>query len=87
MTVNTIYRVSVAVNEAVFREFGDTSEYDQKVAIAISGSISAGQNSYSDVEEWAEFHTLSDARVCDKRFMDIGYYFAAKLPPTTLEKP
>jgi hypothetical protein len=37
------------------------------------------QNTYSGVEEWAEFHTLEDAEQCQKRLMDMGYYFAGKL--------
>ena len=81
MSINTIYRVSVTINERVFREFGHTPKYERKSIEATAGNISAGQNSYSGVEEWAEFHTLKEAQRCEKRLMNMGYYFGGQLLP------
>jgi hypothetical protein len=79
MTISTIYRVCVETNEMIYREYGHTPEYSRKVSAATEGSIMSGQNSYSNVEEWAEYHTIKDAQACEKRLMDMSYYFAGKL--------
>lgn len=80
MSISTIYRVSVDIPEAVYREFGHTAEYEIKCSDATKGNVSAGQNACSDVEEWAEFYTYKEAQACQKRLMDMNYHFAAKLP-------
>jgi hypothetical protein len=79
MSITTIYHVSVETHEDVWLKFGHTNEYERKVLEATAGSVSSGQNAYSGVEEWAEFHTREDAEQCQKRLMDMGYYFAGKL--------
>lgn len=79
MSITTLYHVNVDIPEAVYREFGHTPEYYRKSLEATQGHVAAGQNSYSSVEEWAEFHSYDDALSCQKRLMDMNYYFAAKL--------
>ena len=85
MSIIAIYRVSVEIPEPVFREFGHTQEYERKSIEATSGNVGAGQNSYSEVEEWADFHTRKDAEQCQKNLMNMTYYFAAKLTQANAE--
>jgi hypothetical protein len=79
MSIAVIYRVSVVIHEDVYQKFGHTKEYERKSREATEGNESAGQNSYAEVEEWAEFHTLANAQACQKRLMDMVYCFASKL--------
>lgn len=77
--ITTIYMVSVDVHDKVYKAFGHTSEFERKSLAATSGSLASGENRYSTVEIWAEFHNRAEARLCEKRIMDLNYYFAAKL--------
>jgi hypothetical protein len=71
MTISHIYRVSVIVPEPVWDHFGHTSTYDRASLKATAGNLSAGRNSYSEVEEWAEFDTLEDAKECERRLVKV----------------
>jgi hypothetical protein len=62
--ITTIYRVSVDIPEDVYREFGLTREYEQMCFTACRGAMSSGENAYSEIEVWAEFHNKQDAYVC-----------------------
>jgi hypothetical protein len=79
VSISTIYHVNVTIHDDVYQAFGHTNEYEVKFLAATKGSLSAGQNPYSDVEVWADFHILEEARQCEKRIVDMVCYFAAKL--------
>jgi len=79
MSITKIYHVVVDIYEDVYRAFGDSEEYTKRVLDAIKGSLISGQNSYYLVEEWAEFESYAEAVACNKKLMDMNYYFAHKL--------
>jgi hypothetical protein len=79
MTITKIYRVSVEISDAVYREFGDSQEYERKSIEATKGSLASGQNAYSEVEVWAEFYNYDEAVQCKKNLLNLNYYFAGKL--------
>ena len=73
--ITAIYRVSVTINDDVYRKFAESKEYKQKSCDATQGNIRAGISINFEIEEWAEFNTLEDAELCEKRLMDMDYYF------------
>lgn len=79
MTVTAIYRASVGIPEDVWHHLGHTSTYDRAVLAATKGAVASGQNSYSDVEEWAEFHTIEAARCCERNLNRMIEDFREKL--------
>ncbi len=78
--ITTLYHVSVTIPEEVWRAFGHTAEYEVKTLQATKGHVSAGSNNYSEVTEWAEFHTRFDAYTCEVLLQSMIEYFEGKLP-------
>ena len=79
MSISTIYRVSVTVPQGVYEAFGHTGEYERKSIEATKGSSASGENTYSEVEIWAEFDTIGEACQCEARLRGMILYFATKL--------
>lgn len=65
-TISTIYRAEVQVPTELFEKFGNTATYDVRSAqISRKCNVAAsGQDSYSDVFEWAE----DSSRTCVENF-------------------
>lgn len=82
MSITKYYRVSITIPASIADHIGDKiddDEYDKKTIEATKGHIKAGSNWESDLEEWAEFSTLEDAQACERKLLDVIYYFASKL--------
>ena len=79
MTISTIYHVSVHIPLEVYEAFGHTPEYERKSLEAAKGAYASGENTYCDVEIWAEFGTIDEARQCEACLRDMVLYFDAKL--------
>lgn len=67
MTITTIYHVTTDVPKVVADEL-DLSQppYFGRICAAQKGSISSGSDHFSDKTEWAEFHTLAEAKAAEK---------------------
>lgn len=72
MTISRIYRVSVDIPEEVYQKYGHLPEYERATLRATKHSLAAGQNSYSSVEEWAEFDDLGLANECEQKLIKIA---------------
>lgn len=72
------YRASVDIPDNIADKYKETTEYERKVLEATKGDIESGSNNYSHLEEWATFYELKDAVQCEKKLMDMIYYFATK---------
>lgn len=79
MSITTILLVNVGIPPKVFDAFGHTPEYARKVEEAVKGCITSGQIATGKVQEWAEFHRYSNAYACERKLLDMTYYFATKL--------
>lgn len=77
--IKKYYRVEVGIPEDVWEEFRDSKEYSNKSLNAVKESIESGTDYCSKPTEWAIFNTLEKARECEKRLMDVMYYFSSKL--------
>lgn len=77
--ISVIYHVSVDIPEDVYRGFGQSLAYQHAVSNAIQGFTAAGQNSYCDVEEWAEFDTIEAARCCERNLQRMITQFKEQL--------
>jgi len=56
MSISIIYRAEVQIPQGVFKKFGHTKEYERR-SMSIynaSGASVCGQDTYSEVFEWAE---------------------------------
>jgi hypothetical protein len=84
MSITVIYHVAVNIPEAVWRAFQDSPEYERASCEATSGHIEAGTNFYDNPFEWAEFHSLADAKACERKLHAVMQTFAAKLKPEEL---
>lgn len=74
-----IYRVEVKIPDDIWFTFKRELEYDQRVIKAITGYLTAGADSYSDVYEWAEFENEKQARECERKLLEMVEYFKNKL--------
>jgi hypothetical protein len=72
------YRVSVNIPDNIADKYHDTADYDRRSLEATKGAASAGSNNYSNLEEWAIYYDLDAAQACERRLMDMIYYFQAK---------
>lgn len=77
--ITTIYRVEVEIPDKVWAMFGHTSTYDRMGAAATEGNVSAGSNRYSEVYEWAEYHSIFEAEDCELRLNNMVEFFKAAL--------
>jgi len=70
MSISIIYRVSHTLPDALTVFLEDHGDINRKFEVQImqdqKGNVSAGANSYSDREEWAEFNDKMQAEACDK---------------------
>lgn len=67
MTITTIYHVTTEVPEVVADELDlAMPPYFGQICDAQKGSISSGSDSFADKYEWADFHTLAEARAAEK---------------------
>lgn len=73
------YKVTIGIPESVWQKYGHTQEYDRLIIDAVKGSISSGSDSYSFVEEWAEFNSLEEAQSCECKLMDVVYKLQARI--------
>lgn len=76
-TISTIYRASVDVPAYLYAKYGETREYDMKSAQFSSAAnvAKSGQNSYSEVEEWAE----DSSRACVENWAAMWEMYLAEL--------
>lgn len=67
MAITTIYHVTTDVPEVVADEL-DLAQppYFWQICAAQKGSVSSGSDNFSDNTEWAEFHTLAEAKAAEK---------------------
>jgi len=62
MSISVIYHVSVKMPDDTPYK---SAKYEQAVGEIVKDALSSGQNSYSEIEEWAEFHSRREAEVCE----------------------
>ena len=77
--ITKLYHVSVDIPDEIWVAFGESQEYDRLSCEATSGAIESGNNHYSNVEEWATFHTEKEAKECEKKLFDLIVYFERRL--------
>ena len=66
MPVYTYHRGEVVVPDNVYRRFSEDPEYKRMTFRLSDGSISSGTDTFAEVIEWAEYHTLRNAQdFCD----------------------
>lgn len=65
MAITTIYHVTTDVPEVVADEL-DLSQppYFGKICAAQKGNVGSGSDNFDDKYEWADFHTLAEAKAC-----------------------
>ena len=65
MTITTIYHVTTDVPEVVADEL-DLAQppYFGQICAAQKGNVGSGSDSFADKFEWADFHTLAEAKAC-----------------------
>ena len=57
-----VYTATVTIPNDVYEMFGHLPCYEQVVVRTTSTALHSGQNSYSEVEEWAEYHSQIEAQ-------------------------
>jgi hypothetical protein len=74
-SITRIYHVSVTVPEDVqdYIKGSDAriKEWERDTLQATRGNVSAGSNEYSELEEWAEFHSMDEAMLCESRLIHL----------------
>lgn len=68
MAISTTHRVTTQVPDVVADEM-DLSQppYFGQICAAQKGSVSSGADNFSDKTEWADFHTMAEAKACEAR--------------------
>lgn len=77
-----IYRIEVAIPEAVWQAFGHLPIYETKVAHATADAPTSGTDRASSVMEWAETSSLPQAKVVENNLKEMITFFQAKLNGT-----
>lgn len=62
MPVYTYHRGEVVVPDNVYERFSEDPEYKRMVLLLSEGSSASGSDTFAEVIEWAEYHTLRDAQ-------------------------
>jgi len=72
MAIITIYHVTASIPRSVYEDANGNprTAYGQAICAASQGSVEAGSDAYGgdNLEEWAQFHTLQEAELCERRF-------------------
>lgn len=76
--INVVYRVSVVMPvESSCELFHDHSK---RIYAITDSALAAGQNSYAEIEEWAEFDSLPEARACEGALLALAKLYEARGP-------
>ena len=81
MSIQKQYRVTVDIPQVVWDKFHETAEWNHRSCTATEGHIEAGSIFYGDPFEYAVFESYEAGQLCEKKLMNMVYFFAAKLTP------
>lgn len=76
--IETIYKVEVEVDEYLYDEYCNVSEYTQMIMKCTALAIESGCHYYGTPTEWATFNDLSLAKDCERKLINAVNFFKRK---------